>query len=121
MFTLACSRKVTLEAFPRIPRRTLQREPSRGILVNGVSPAHAADVTTALYDDRRTRQVVRARYRPSGPLDGRHPRRYCTVMTADVLRLIVLKRLGNKIRELLSKAMEVRYVSVAVWKPWRDF
>jgi hypothetical protein len=42
-------------------------------------------------------------------------------MTADVLRLIVLKRLGNKIRELLSKAMEVRYVSVAVWKPWRDF
>jgi hypothetical protein len=44
----------------------------------------------------------------------------------------VLKHLLNKVRELLNKAREckpladspsyrVRYTSVPVWKPWRDF
>jgi hypothetical protein len=33
----------------------------------------------------------------------------------------MLKHMLNKVRELLGKAIEVRYVSVAVWKPWRDF
>jgi hypothetical protein len=43
------------------------------------------------------------------------------VMTADVLRLAVLKHMLNKVRELLSKARDVRYVSVPLWRPWRDF
>jgi hypothetical protein len=33
----------------------------------------------------------------------------------------LLKLLLRKIRELLSGAIEVRYVSVPVWRPWRDF
>ena len=45
-------------------------------------------------------------------------------MIADVLRfLTVLKRVLNKVRELLNKASDsdVRYLSVPLWKPWRDF
>jgi hypothetical protein len=42
-------------------------------------------------------------------------------MTADILRLTVLKQLLNKVRELLLKARDLRYVSVPVWRPWRDF
>jgi hypothetical protein len=42
-------------------------------------------------------------------------------MIADVPRFIPLKQFLDKIRKWLGKAMEVRYVSVAVWKPWRDF
>jgi hypothetical protein len=45
-----------------------------------------------------------------------------SLMTADVLRLTVLKQMLNKIRELLSRVIEdVRYVSVPIWRPWRDF
>jgi hypothetical protein len=43
-------------------------------------------------------------------------------MTADVPRLAALKRMLNKLRELLSRTVEdARYVSVPVWRPWRDF
>ncbi len=38
-----------------------------------------------------------------------------------ILRLTVLKRILNKVRELLSQAPDVRYVSVPIWRPWRDF
>jgi len=33
----------------------------------------------------------------------------------------MLKRILNKVTEVLSKVMDVRYVSVPVWRPWRDF
>ncbi len=36
-------------------------------------------------------------------------------------RLTVLKSMLNKVRELLDKAGELRYLSVPLWKPWRDF
>jgi hypothetical protein len=55
------------------------------------------------------------------PIDVCNSRRYSPVVIADVLRLIMWKHIFNKIRELLSKAIDVRYVSVPVWKPWRDF
>jgi hypothetical protein len=49
-------------------------------------------------------------------------------MSAGFLKLAMLKRLLNKIRELLSAATDdrymasdVRYTSVPVWRPWRDF
>jgi hypothetical protein len=42
-------------------------------------------------------------------------------MVADILRLAVLKRMFNKVRELLSEARDVRFVSVPLWKPWRDY
>jgi hypothetical protein len=42
-------------------------------------------------------------------------------MANNILRLTVLKHLLNKFSELLSKARDVRYVTVPVWKPWRDF
>jgi len=32
-----------------------------------------------------------------------------------------LKHLLSRIKELLSQAREVRYVSVPLWRPWRDF
>jgi hypothetical protein len=32
----------------------------------------------------------------------------------------VLKQVLNKVRELLSQVVEVRYVSVPIWRPWRD-
>ena len=46
---------------------------------------------------------------------------YAPAMVADVLRLAVLKRVLNKLRELLSEARDVRFVSVPLWKPWRDY
>jgi hypothetical protein len=42
-------------------------------------------------------------------------------IAADVLRLTVLKHMLNRVRELLSDARDVRYVSVPLWRPWRDF
>jgi len=49
-------------------------------------------------------------------------------MIADILRLTVLKHMFSKVRQLLSKArdvlsrvIDVRYVSVPIWRPWRDF
>jgi len=42
-------------------------------------------------------------------------------MVADILRFAVLKRMFNKVRELLSEARDVRFVSVPLWKPWRDY
>jgi hypothetical protein len=43
-------------------------------------------------------------------------------MTADVLRLTMLKHLLDKIRELFSRVIDdARYVSVPIWRPWRDF
>jgi hypothetical protein len=44
-----------------------------------------------------------------------------SVYKRDSLRLTVLKRVLNKLRELLSKAIDLRYVSVPIWRPWRDF
>lgn len=38
-----------------------------------------------------------------------------------ILRLTVLKRILNKIGEWLNTTTDVRYVSVPLWKPWRDF
>ena len=42
-------------------------------------------------------------------------------MIADVLGFAALKHMLNKIKEVLSKMIDVRYVSVPVWRPWRDF
>jgi hypothetical protein len=42
-------------------------------------------------------------------------------MIAGILRLTTLKQMLDKIRELLGKARDLRYVSVPVWRPWRDF
>ena len=42
-------------------------------------------------------------------------------MTAGVPRLAALKKTFRKVREVLSKTIDVRYVSVPVWRPWRDF
>jgi hypothetical protein len=44
-------------------------------------------------------------------------------MTAVLLRLDVLKHMLNKVRELLKRALDldVRYTSVPIWRPWRDF
>jgi len=33
----------------------------------------------------------------------------------------VLKRMFNKLIELLTEARDVRFVSVPLWKPWRDY
>jgi hypothetical protein len=35
----------------------------------------------------------------------------------------MLKRILDKVRELLNRAVasDVRYLSVPVWRPWRDF
>jgi hypothetical protein len=52
--------------------------------------------------------------------------------TQSIASLIVLKQLLNKTRELLNKATKwkpwvdnpfyrVRYTSVPLWRPWRDF
>lgn len=35
--------------------------------------------------------------------------------------LIVSRQLLNKLRELLDELRDVRYVTVPVWRPWRDF
>jgi hypothetical protein len=42
-------------------------------------------------------------------------------MSGDIVRLTALKRLLGKVRELLGDARDLRYVSVPVWRPWRDF
>jgi hypothetical protein len=42
-------------------------------------------------------------------------------MIADVLRVTVWKRIFNRVREVLGEIIDVRYVSVPVWRPWRDF
>jgi hypothetical protein len=33
----------------------------------------------------------------------------------------MLKRLRNSLRELFSQARDVRYISVPIWRPWRDY
>jgi hypothetical protein len=33
----------------------------------------------------------------------------------------MLQHIRNKVREFLNKASDVRYISVPLWKPWRDF
>ena len=40
---------------------------------------------------------------------------------AAVLRLAALKRALAKLIELLTETSDVRYVSVPIWRPWRDF
>jgi hypothetical protein len=53
-------------------------------------------------------------------------------MTLDILRLTVLRHMLNEVRGLLNKARKwmppsdslfyrVRYTSVPLWKPWRDY
>jgi hypothetical protein len=42
-------------------------------------------------------------------------------MSSAAPRRAVLKNLLKKLSELLSQVREVRYVSVPVWRPWRDF
>jgi hypothetical protein len=53
-------------------------------------------------------------------------------MAADILRLTVLKHMLNKVREWIGKAgkwmppedspcYRVRYLSIPLWKPWRDY
>lgn len=45
-------------------------------------------------------------------------------MSADIVRPTMLKRMLDKVRKFLDKATkggEVRYLSVPLWKPWRDF
>jgi len=33
----------------------------------------------------------------------------------------VWKQILNKVRELFRRVEDVRYTSVPVWRPWRDF
>jgi hypothetical protein len=33
----------------------------------------------------------------------------------------MLKRILSKVRVFFNKASDVRYLSVPLWKPWRDF
>jgi hypothetical protein len=42
-------------------------------------------------------------------------------MSPDILRLTVWKHVLHKVRELLLKARDVRYVSAPFWRPWRDY
>jgi len=42
-------------------------------------------------------------------------------MIARILRLATLKQLLKKFSALLVEARDVRYVSVPVWRPWRNF
>jgi len=37
------------------------------------------------------------------------------------MRFAMLQNILRKIKEFLIKARDVSYVSVPVWKPWRDF
>jgi hypothetical protein len=32
-----------------------------------------------------------------------------------------LREMLNKIKELLNRPSDVRYLSVPIWRPWRDF
>jgi hypothetical protein len=36
-------------------------------------------------------------------------------------RLTMLRHILNEFREFLDKATDVHYLSVPLWKPWRDF
>jgi hypothetical protein len=36
-------------------------------------------------------------------------------------RLTVLKHMLDRVKELLNEARDLRYVSVPLWRPWRDF
>jgi hypothetical protein len=38
-----------------------------------------------------------------------------------MLKFTVLAHMLYRLRELLSKVIDVRYVSVPIWRPWRDF
>jgi hypothetical protein len=42
-------------------------------------------------------------------------------MLTDILSLTSMKHILNKVRELLREARDVRYVSVPIWRPWRNF
>jgi hypothetical protein len=42
-------------------------------------------------------------------------------MSAALLKLTLLKRILNKIRELFDRPTDVHYTSVPLWRPWRDF
>ena len=42
-------------------------------------------------------------------------------MNSGFLRLTTMRQLLKKITEFLIKARDVSYVSVPLWKPWRDF
>jgi len=46
---------------------------------------------------------------------------YSPLITADVPRLTMWKHLLDRVRQLLEEIMDVPYVSVPVWRPWRDF
>lgn len=54
-------------------------------------------------------------------VDGRNSGRYLLVMSAAFLKLTLLKRILNKIRELFDRPTDVHYTSVPFWRPWRDF
>jgi hypothetical protein len=40
---------------------------------------------------------------------------------AAILKLDLLRRVLTRLIELLTETSEVRYVSVPIWRPWRDF
>jgi hypothetical protein len=42
-------------------------------------------------------------------------------MLAHIFSLTSLKHIFHKVRELLREASDVRYVSVPIWRPWRNF
>lgn len=55
------------------------------------------------------------------PVDGGNSGRYLLVMSAAFLKLTLLKRILNKIRELVDRPTDVHYTSTPFWRPWRDF
>lgn len=55
------------------------------------------------------------------PVDARTPWRYSPAMNAGDLRLMWWKLVLETVRELFSRPTNVRYTSVPLWKPWRDF
>jgi len=42
-------------------------------------------------------------------------------MHARIFNLSLLQLLFTKVRELFNKGTNVRYTSVPIWRPWRDF
>jgi len=43
------------------------------------------------------------------------------VMVAGMPKSAALKKMLNKLLDVLKRAKDVRYTSVPIWKPWRDF
>jgi hypothetical protein len=42
-------------------------------------------------------------------------------MLARIISRTSLRHVPHKLRELLREASDVRYVSIPIWRPWRNF